>query len=418
VNCQHLSFSRLAIRVDEQWEGCERFAASEVMSTQGGSRDMKRKLAFTFVLGAGVGLVGCQAPMLSGLPIIGKGTSANSTSPDVSQQKFSGLTQQLSPSKPASTVGGNLPPAETGILASWKKATASLTGASAVKPKASLPEDDPLRLDKLPRRIGPEVYIGAARLLENQGKFAEAEDKYRDALKSSPEDLNALVGLARLYDRQGQSPKAIEVYQKAAKTYPTNGLIANDMGLCYRRQRQVENSLAAFRKAVEFAPDNAKYRNNLAAALLDAGKENEAFEQLSVGNPPAVAHYNLAFLLTERGQRAGAIAHLQQALATDPTLKPASDMLNQLGAAPPTISRSEPPARSQTVQAVEVDPARATSASQSSDSAADVPRYHIGDDTRPAVETAQRSTVTGASWVTTGSVSDMPATQPLPPVGE
>src|SRR5262249_15268920 len=160
---------------------------------------------------AGVGLVGCQTPMLSGLPMIGKSTSTSSTSPD-SQQKFSGLSQQLSSSKPASAgLGGNHAPADTGIFASWKKTTASLTGASTVKPKTEVPEDDPVHLGKLPRRIGPEVYVGAARLLENQGKFGEAEDKYRDALKASPDDLNALVGLARLHDRQGQSQKAIEV---------------------------------------------------------------------------------------------------------------------------------------------------------------------------------------------------------------
>ncbi|HEY2415026.1 MAG TPA: tetratricopeptide repeat protein [Pirellulaceae bacterium] len=381
---------------------------------------MKRKLAFTFMLGAGVGLVGCQSPMLSGLPIIGKGASTASTAPD-SQQKFSGLSQQLSPSKTTATgMGGNRQPADTGILASWKKATASLTGANTVKPKAEIPEDDPVHLGKLPRRIGPEVYVGAARMLENQGKFPEAEEKYQEALKVSPGDLNALVGLARLYDRQGQSPKAIDVYQKAAKAYPTNSLIANDIGLCYRRQRQVENSIAAFRKAVELTPDNAKYRNNLAAALLDGGKENEAFEQMSVANPPAVAHYNLAYLLSERGQRAGAITHLQQALTADPSLKPASDMLVQLGAAPPaTTSRTEQPTQAMKVHVIEAHPVSATNVSQADDSAAETPpSYHIGDDVHPAIETAQQPTVTGASWVTTGSVSDLPATQPLPPVDE
>ncbi len=357
---------------------------------------MKRKLAFTFVLGAGVGLVGCQSPMLGGLPMLG-GNSTASTAPDVSQQKFSGLSQQFSSSKAASTgMGGNRQPADTGIFASWKKATASLTGASTVKAKVDIPEDDPLRLDRLPRRIGPEVYVGAARLLENQGKFAEAEDKYHEALKAAPEDLNALVSLARLYDRQGQAPKAIEVYQKAAKAYPTNGLIANDMGLCYRRQRQVENSLLAFRKAVELAPDNSKYRNNLAAALIDAGNEKEAYNQLASASPPAVAHYNLAYLLSERGQRAGAVNHLQQALAVDPSLKPASDMLMQLGAAQPAYSHADQPVQT----------------------ASEVQSYHVGDDSRPAVETAQRQTVTSSPWIASGSVSDLPATQPLPPVGE
>jgi tetratricopeptide (TPR) repeat protein len=392
---------------------------------------MKRHLAFTFVLGAGVGLVGCQSPMFSGLPMIGRGATTASTAPDVGRQKFSGLSQQLSTSQSPSTgMGGARSVPETGFLASWKKTTAALTGSGTAKPKISAPEDDPLRLDRLPRKIGPEVYIAAARLLENQGKFAEAEDKYRDALKSSPDDLSALVGLARLYDRQGQSPKAIDVYQKAAQVYPTNGLIANDMGLCYRRQRQVEKSIAAFRKAVELTPDNSKYRNNLAAALIDAGKENEAFEQLAISSPPAVAHYNLAYLLSERGQRAGAITHLQQALAADPSLKPATDMLMQLGASPGTISRSDQPPQSLKVQVIETRPtgaavvhATSTSAGNTSPQADEpaaeaVPSYHIGDDARPAMEAPQQPAVSGASWVTTGSVRDIPTTQPLPPVDE
>jgi Tfp pilus assembly protein PilF len=389
------------------------------MSKHGGLQDMKRHLAFTFVLGTGIGLVGCQAPMFSGLPVIGRGTTG-STAPDVSQQKFSGLSQQLSPAKPAVTGmgGSHATNNDTGIFASWKKATATLTGTSAAKPKINIPEDDPLRLDRVPRKISSEVYVGAARLLENQGKFAEAEDKYRDALKASPEDLNALVGLARLYDRQGQSQKAIDVYQTATKVYPTSGLLANDMGLCYRRQRQVPESLAAFRKAVELTPDNGKYRNNLAAALLDAGKENEAFEQLAMANPPAVAHYNLAYLLSERGQRASAISHLQQALTSNPSLKPASDMLAQLGGVPVAVtSRNEPSTPPLKVQVT--TPATVGITTHGDDSVTSgVQSYHIGDDVRPSVETAQAPAVSGASWITTSSVSDLPTTQPLPPVDE
>src|SRR5262245_8518165 len=305
------------------------------MSIHGGLRDMKRHIAMTFLVGAGIGLAGCQGPSLGGLAIWNRNNSTlGSTAPEMGKQKFGGLSQQFAGNQ--SQAGANAvgqPENDGCLLASWKKTTAAVTGSAAPKPKAVSVADDSLRLDKIPKKIGPEVYIGYARLLENQGNYADAEEKYREALKVAPNDLAALVGLGRLLDRQGQSQKAIEVYQKAAQAHPTNGLVFNDLGLCYRRQKQLDKSLAAFRKAVELQSDNPKYRNNLAAALVDAGRSDEAYHELAVLNSPAVAHYNLAYLLNQANQRADATRHLQEAIAIDPALSPAKEMLAQLGVA-------------------------------------------------------------------------------------
>src|SRR5262245_15905382 len=110
------------------------------------------------------------------------------------------------------------------------------------------------------------------------------------------------------------------------------------MGLCYRRQKQIDKAMGAFGKAVELAPDNAKYRNNYAAALVDVGRTKEAYEQLAATNSAAVAHFNLAYLLQQKGNRAEAIRHLQEAQSLDPSLTPANDMLVQLGANSPLAS--------------------------------------------------------------------------------
>src|SRR5439155_12227273 len=166
---------------------------------------------------------------------------------------------------------------------------AAVTGGATTKAKTVTPEDDPLRLDRVPKKIGPEVYVGAARLLENQGNYEEAEAKYFEALKAAPSDLNALVGLARLYDRKGKPQKAIEVYQKTAQIHSTSARVFNDMGLCYRPLRQLDRSLSAFRKAIDLQPDNAKYHNNLAAALVDAGRPDEAYRGLAGLNSVAGA---------------------------------------------------------------------------------------------------------------------------------
>ena len=100
---------------------------------------------------------------------------------------------------------------------------------------------------------------------------------------------------------------------------------------------------------VSLTPDNAKYRNNLAAALVDVGRADEAYEQLATINSPAVAHYNLAYLLQQRGQRPDAIKHLREAISLDPALTPAHEMLSQLSgstAPPPVVSQAAPHATS------------------------------------------------------------------------
>src|SRR5262249_37478551 len=158
---------------------------------------MKRPLTIVVLVGSGIALPGCQVPSLGGLAFWNRSNS--SVTPDVGKQRFDCLSQQVADdhrppgqSRPGTPRMRRARPAENDnlLMASWKKTTAAVSGAVAAKPKTAAPEDDPLRLDKVPKKIGPEVYVGAARLLENQGKTAEAEAKYLDALKVSPNDLS------------------------------------------------------------------------------------------------------------------------------------------------------------------------------------------------------------------------------------
>jgi len=407
---------------------------------------MKRRWSVTLLVGAGIGLSGCQTPSLGGLAFWKSGSS-NSAAPDVGQQRLDGLSQQFGGESRAGGLGSAKPAASDNFLmASWKKTTAAVTGAGAAKPPVLAAEDDPLRLDKLPKRIGPEVYVGAARLLENQGKNDEAEAKYLEAFKAGPDDLSALVGLARLYDRDGQGAKAIDTYQRARQSHPTSSLVCNDLGLCYRRQKQLEKSLAAFRQAIELQPDNAKYRNNLAAALVEANRDDEALRELAATTPPAVAEYNLAYLLQERGRAGDAVAHLQRSVAIDPQLAASHEMLAQLGVAgsPPVAASPEaavapaeiasrpaprlaPPAIPEQAAAPQPEAAPSygalgggdsavyTSAPQVTAPAAAAPSsYHIGDESSAAAPGGgERTRWNAAAWALPGAAAG--ELKPLPP---
>lgn len=297
---------------------------------------IKRQLSLALIVGVGSTLVGCKTPAGSGLAFWkSDDTTVASTAPDAGRQKYESLAKEFGGSSTApGGIGGRPTPTSEGpVASSWNKATSAIASAFSVKPKVET--DDPTSLASTSGKMGPDVYVGLGRLYESQNKPAEAIVQYQKALSIAPNDLGAMVSLARLHDRRGESTKAIEIYQKALKAHPKSALVHNDLGLCYARQKQYERATESLNKAIALQPGNPKYRNNLATVMVELGRTDDAFKQLAVVNSEAVAHYNLAYLLEQKGQSGPAVQHLQQAIAKDPSLGPAHEMLAQLMGQPP-----------------------------------------------------------------------------------
>lgn len=295
-----------------------------------------RKLGVALLVGGGLvgsGLVGCKSPM-GGLAFWNKDDTSVASSPDVGRQKYEGLAKEFG-TKPGATsgMGGTAQAGEEGFFtSSWNKTTSAVSSAFAVKPKTET--DDPTSLASKTGKVGAGAFVAAGRLLENQNKLAEAQQKYEQALKAEPNDLTAMISLARLHDRQGNGAEAVETYQRTIKVHPKTALVHNDLGLCYARQQQWAKATECLNSAIALQPANPKYRNNLATVMVEMGRPDDALKQLTAVNPPAVAHYNLAYLLQQKGQNELAIAHLQRAVATDNTLGPAQEMLAALTGGP------------------------------------------------------------------------------------
>ena len=156
--------------------------------------NLKRKLAVAALVGSGLGLTGCQGPSTGGLAFWKNNTAGGvaSATPDVGKQRYEGLNKEFG-KPPATALGGQKPADDNFLTASWKKTTGAVSGAFAAKP-ASGESSDPLRLDQPLKKVGPEIHVGAAQLMENQGKFAEAEMHYQKAPQVAPNDLNAAGG--------------------------------------------------------------------------------------------------------------------------------------------------------------------------------------------------------------------------------
>jgi tetratricopeptide (TPR) repeat protein len=230
------------------------------------------------------------------------------------------------------------------ITSPFKQGFDKLGRALNPKPSASVPgiEDDAVSL-KGKAKPGPELFVAVARLYEQAGKMAEAEQQYQLALKEKPNDLPALLGYAHLKDRLGKPSEAIQLYQRAAKAHPQQAPVYNDLGLCYARQDRLDEAVVALKRATELDPKNLLYRNNIATVMVDQGNSREAFAQLREAHGDAAAYYNMGYLLNKKGETQAAIRNFAMALKADPSMDAAQRWVEYLQRATAQSQLPQPP---------------------------------------------------------------------------
>lgn len=89
-------------------------------------------------------------------------------------------------------------------------------------------------------------------------------------------------------ERQGDFDAALTSYRLALRDHPNDPKILQNIAIAYSRTGRLEEAIRAYRRALEVAPELSG------------------------------AHYGLAFLLLKRGDRAGAMSHLDSFLASPP----------------------------------------------------------------------------------------------------
>lgn len=295
-----------------------------------------RMLALGLAVWTGV-LVGCRTDKQQSslatqthadLSPLSSGSSKPSFASDPKYQK---LIKEISGSDSKSTSWDKaIAPVES-VGGTLKKAASGVVQKMRPRPRV-IPASDPVSLSSKPVKISEGVFYAAGRLAEHNGDTAEAIKQYEKALGVSPTHLPTLISLARLYDRQNRFDDAVANYQKAIKTDPTNATAHNDLGLCFSRHGDLKQSLAELQRAVRIDPKSKLYRNNLATVLVEMGNSDEAWRQLSQVHVPAIAHYNMGYLLNGLDRKDEARHHFALAVRADESLAIAKTMLDRLDA--------------------------------------------------------------------------------------
>jgi len=228
--------------------------------------------------------------------------------------------------------------------------------------------DDPQSQAELARSLH-----GLGNLLEQQGRFADADrtlrlalDRQRKLYGTAHGDIaRTLKDLAQVIDKGGDLNAAIPVMRSAvamqralrgAAPHPDLAEAINDLGLLLEEHGDYDESEALYLEAIamkrrllgEKHPEIAIGLNNLALALYDKGdlvrseatyREALAMQRELVGETHpdvAITLNNLAFVQYDRGDTKGALATEREALAVYRKLFPndhpvLAGIMNQIG---------------------------------------------------------------------------------------
>jgi len=159
-------------------------------------------------------------------------------------------------------------------------------------------------------------------VLAKEGKFDQAIEYYRTALRYAPGFPEAHFYLGHALDQQGKLDEAIAEYQKAIRFKPMQEQTHLFYGAALAKQGKPEQAAAHYLAAIKLNPQSAVAHNNLAKLLHAQGRLDEAIQHYSVAveSDPglAQAHNNLGVLLLQKGRVAEGVAQLREAVRLKP----------------------------------------------------------------------------------------------------
>lgn len=161
------------------------------------------------------------------------------------------------------------------------------------------------------------VRMALAKALHAQELTAEGIAELLSFCKLEPLPPAELLSLLGIYqDETGALRDAEGTFRKAAELAPMKDWAHNNLGYNLSLQGRYGEAVAEFRRAIELNPRSESAQNNLGLALArwPEGDRKEALLHWQSVSDPATAHNNLAAVLIEQKDYAGARAEIAIAL--------------------------------------------------------------------------------------------------------
>ena len=127
-------------------------------------------------------------------------------------------------------------------------------------------------------------YRDQAIQLSLQGKFAESETYWREALDLQPDDVDVLNELGLAVWRQGRAADAEPFYRRAREINPRDFRVLSNLGLAVYDQGRIDEAGEYYRLAIGIEPEAFDALMNLGLVCSDQGKFDEAKDWLDAAS--------------------------------------------------------------------------------------------------------------------------------------
>ena len=124
------------------------------------------------------------------------------------------------------------------------------------------------------------VRLVAGELNQIAGQYEKALEDYRRGQELEPKNVDALLHIASIYNALDRNNDAIATYQKAIELEPGYYRPYRKLGEYYYFRSNYAEAALQWKQAIERAPGLVDVYNELAAALTDLGRDDEAEKSL------------------------------------------------------------------------------------------------------------------------------------------
>ena len=165
---------------------------------------------------------------------------------------------------------------------------------------------------------GIQYELGRALLAEGQVQPAIA--RFRDALRSQPDFVPAIISLGDAHTAAGDNREALRVWERAVEVHPELPLLAR-LEQAYRAEGRPTRMIALYQAASARAPESVPLAFALGRVYFELAMLDEAadqFQKVEVREPnlPGL-HAVLGAIFERRGQTAEAFEEYRRALTLD-----------------------------------------------------------------------------------------------------
>lgn len=190
-------------------------------------------------------------------------------------------------------------------------------------------------LEQLPaEEQDAEAHYARGRILQLQGRLAQAREAFERALAEQPTTPDILEALLQLDAREGKLAESIERIQKARREEPQDARLARLLGTAFFFAGRLDDAERELRAAIELAPDQLESYQALAQLLVRRGRLDESLEAYRQAlnarpNSPEV-RLTLGSLYELKGDVDAAIEQYEAAIRLNPNLAVAKNNLAYL----------------------------------------------------------------------------------------